>query len=208
MNNGLSNATSGQLIMPIISFESNGYVALDGVEMQQNVGDFANVLKGLQNLVINKSQPDMLPTEKPVVVHAEQQCTVDFDSDDLVVDSFGSNQVLEEIIEISEAIEPDVFDVEKREASGDQVSDELLIPFRKEVSDVTIRMLMAAYSLPVRASESTQVFDADFMEEAVAPSTAPASDQTSAVRDEPAVEVKSSPVVAKPVVMETASEKA
>ncbi|MDD2365545.1 MAG: flagellar hook-length control protein FliK, partial [Desulfuromonadaceae bacterium] len=37
----------------------------------------------------------------------------------------------------------------------------------------------------------------------VAPSTAPASDQTSAVRDEPAVEVKSSPVVAKPVVMET-----
>jgi len=138
MINGQLNAASVQTVTPMTVLEPNMPVAaaIDGV--QQNGGDFAGLLSGIQSLAKEKSLPDSGQAE---------QLPFDAGVEDAAVDLLALLQVSPQIITVPEPVAPKSEDSEKTDVTADAV------PLSSEPSDITSQMVLAAYAQPGRMPE-------------------------------------------------------
>ena len=145
MNNGQLNTVSMPTVTLLVTQESTAPAALlDGG--QQNGGDFAGLLSGVQLLAKENKVPELRHAPQLLLKTGKDQAPLDA-AENSVVDLLAQNYVSPAIIALPQSAGPQTKDPEKTDVNSDAA------PLQSELPDVTSRMVMAAYSQPGRMPE-------------------------------------------------------
>jgi flagellar hook-length control protein FliK len=145
MNNGQLNTVSVPSVTLLVAQESTAPAALlDGG--QQNGGDFAGLLSGVQLLAKENKVPELRHVAQLLFKTGKDQTPLDA-AENSVVDLLAQNYVSPAIIALPQSAGPQTKDPEKTDVNSDAA------PLQSELPDVTSRMVMAAYSQPGRMPE-------------------------------------------------------
>jgi hypothetical protein len=140
LNNGQISIASMQTVTQLVTQDSAAPVTatMDGI--QQDSGDFAGLLSGIQLMAKGKELADSGQKDQLLIKNDMNQFPPDVHAEDPAADLQTRLQVSPGIATASGSAAPKKADPEKTDVIAD------VLPLHSELSDVTSQMLLAAYS--------------------------------------------------------------
>lgn len=139
MNNGQLNIASVPTVTQSVTQEPTVPVAVTMDGVQQNSGEFAGLLSGIQSLAKVKASTDSGQAEQSKVRIGKGQLVLDAAAEEPAVDLLAQLNVSSHITPASDHAAPKTADSEETDVCADTV------PLRIEPSNVASQMAMAAY---------------------------------------------------------------